>query len=202
MARPQKEGMDYFPHDTDAVNDDKVEMLRALYGNDGYAFFFILLERIYRTRDFELDVSDAETLQILRKKCGVTVDKFNKMLGTSLKIGAFCPKTYQNQKKITSDGIKKRAQAVVDKRARMRETYQNQQGVSDAETPAETRAETQQRKEKESIDNIYNNYPVDNHDGTYTLHDGSRARNYFGKWVDASDQNVTLDLGFYKELTK
>ena len=147
MARPQKEGMDYFPHDTDAVNDDKVEMLRALYGNDGYAFFFILLERIYRTRDFELDVSDAETLQILRKKCGVTVDKFNKMLGTSLKIGAFCPKTYQNQKKITSDGIKKRAQAVVDKRARMRETYQNQQGVSDAETPAETRAETPQRKE-------------------------------------------------------
>jgi hypothetical protein len=47
MARPKKEGMDYFPHDTDAVNDEKIEALRLLYGNDGYAFYFILLERIY-----------------------------------------------------------------------------------------------------------------------------------------------------------
>ena len=72
MARPQKEGMDYFPHDTDAVNDEKIEALRALYGNDGYAFYFIMLERIYRTAEFEINVSDAETqketFQILAKK--------------------------------------------------------------------------------------------------------------------------------------
>lgn len=38
MARPRKEGLGYFPHDTDAVNDEKIEALRALYGNDGYAY--------------------------------------------------------------------------------------------------------------------------------------------------------------------
>lgn len=38
MARPRKEGMDYFPHDTDAVNDTKIESLRMLYGNDGHYF--------------------------------------------------------------------------------------------------------------------------------------------------------------------
>ena len=47
MARPQKEGMDYYPHDIDAANDEKIEALRAIYGNNGYAFYFILLERIY-----------------------------------------------------------------------------------------------------------------------------------------------------------
>lgn len=62
MARPLKLGLDYFPHDTDSVNDEKIEALRMLFGNDGYAFYFILLERIYRTPTFELNVSDAETI--------------------------------------------------------------------------------------------------------------------------------------------
>ena len=29
MARPIKEGMDYFPHDTDATNDEKIEALNS-----------------------------------------------------------------------------------------------------------------------------------------------------------------------------
>ncbi|MCY6354344.1 Lin1244/Lin1753 domain-containing protein [Clostridium sp. ZS2-4] len=44
MARPKKLGMDYFPHDCDASNDERVEGLRAVHGDDGYAFYFILLE--------------------------------------------------------------------------------------------------------------------------------------------------------------
>ena len=79
MARPIKDGMDYFPHDTDASNDEKVEALRSLYGNDGYAFYFILLERIYRTNEAELDVSDAETIQILARKVSVTTEKFEQI---------------------------------------------------------------------------------------------------------------------------
>ena len=98
MARPPKTGLDYFPHDTDAVNDEKVEALRMLYGNDGYAFYFILLERIYRTSDGELDVSDAETIQILSRKIEVTIEKFNKMLKTALKKGCFDAEKYNNVK--------------------------------------------------------------------------------------------------------
>lgn len=53
MARPIKEGLDYFPHDTDAsTQDDKIETLEASYGNDGYATYFKLLERIYRNGGF------------------------------------------------------------------------------------------------------------------------------------------------------
>lgn len=50
MARPLKLGLDYFPHDTDAWNDDKIEAMRVNFGNDGYAFYFIILERIYSQR--------------------------------------------------------------------------------------------------------------------------------------------------------
>ena len=146
MARPQKEGMDYFPHDNDAVNDEKIEALRVLYGNDGYAFYFILLERIYRTAEFELDVSDAETTQILCRKVAVTEEKFNAMLETALKRKCFDQEAYEQRSVLTSTGIKKRASVVIEKREFMRSKYKK---VSDAETTPETREETPQRKGKE-----------------------------------------------------
>lgn len=150
MARPRKEGLDYFSHDTDALNDEKIEALRLLYGNDGYAFYFILLERIYRTRDAELDVSDAETMQILAKKVAVTDEKFNRMLDTSLKQGCFDTEAYEKRKVLTSNGIKKRTEFVVGKRVKSRESYQkNKKEVSDAETGAET-GETKQNKTKQN----------------------------------------------------
>ncbi|MCM3651301.1 DUF4373 domain-containing protein [Metabacillus litoralis] len=154
MARPRKEGMDYFPHDTDAVNDEKIESLRLLYGNDGYAFYFILLERIYRTKEFELDVSDAETIQILSKKVGVNEEVFNKILETSLKRGCFDRQAYEERKVLTSEGIKKRSSVVVDKRVSMRSKYQKEkENVSDAETRVETpQSKVKESKEKKSIE--------------------------------------------------
>jgi len=143
MARPLKEGLDYFPHDTDAVNDEKVEALRAIYGNDGYAFYFILLERIYRTPSAELDVSDAETKQILARKVAVTEQKFNEMLITALKRGCFDNDNYEKRGVLTSNGVKKRASVVLEKREKMRESYQKPKlndsfcRVSDAETQKE-----------------------------------------------------------------
>jgi hypothetical protein len=147
MARPQKEGMDYFPHDNDAANDEKIEALRVLYGNDGYAFYFILLERIYRTADFELDISDTETLQILSRKVAVTEEKFNKMLETAIKQKCFDRDAYEQRGVLTSIGIKKRASVVLEKREFMRSKYKK---VSDAETTQETKSETPQSKVKES----------------------------------------------------
>lgn len=135
MARPKKEGMDYFPHDTDAVNDEKIEALRLLYGNDGYAFYFILLERIYRTKHAELDISDAETIQILSRKVAISVDTFHKILETCLKRGCFDREEYEKRGILTSEGIKKRVAPVVEKRLKMRQKYgDGNKIVSDAET--------------------------------------------------------------------
>lgn len=148
MARPQKDGMDYFPHDSDAVNDEKIEALRVLYGNDGYAFYFILLERIYRTAEFELDISDAETIQILCRKVAITQEQFDRMLETALKRKCFDREAYELRGVLTSTGIKKRASVVQEKRETMRSKYKK---VSDAETTPEIKAETPQSKGKERL---------------------------------------------------
>lgn len=154
MARPKKEGMDYFPHDTDAVNDKKIEALRMLYGNDGYAFYFIILEMIYKETTFELDVSDAETIQILARKIAISEEKFNQILQTAIKRDCFDSESYLEYGILTSNGIKKRANVVVEKREKMREYHKNKHSekelVSDAETPPEsTQSKVKKRKVKE-----------------------------------------------------
>ena len=108
MGRPIKEGLDYFPHDTDASSDEKIEGLRALYKNDGYAFYFITLERIYRSNNGELDLSSEEERKILAKKIGVTLKKFEKILQSSFKISLYDLKSFQKKSVLTSPGIKKR----------------------------------------------------------------------------------------------
>lgn len=144
MARPRKEGMDYFPHDTDALSDEKVEALRVLYGNDGYAFFFILLERIYRMPNGELDVSDAETRQVLANKVSVDLQKFEQMINTALKWGAFDSRAFEESGILTSNGIKKRRDPVLKKRETMRGEYQKKVSAT------ETMSETPQSKGKQS----------------------------------------------------
>jgi hypothetical protein len=44
MSRPQKMTVDYFPHDTNAHNSRTLFVLESKFGNDGYAFWFKLLE--------------------------------------------------------------------------------------------------------------------------------------------------------------
>jgi hypothetical protein len=169
MARPLAQGLSYFPHDCDASNDEKIEALELLYGADGYAFYFKLLERIYRTNNAELDISDAETRQIIIRKLKVDEQKFNKMLETALRHGCFDAAEYRTRQVLTSVGIKKRAGTVETKRLKMREAYEErlrkkQQEQQDDKSPtaptepqdpasisdAETTPESAQRKEKES----------------------------------------------------
>ncbi|OMF01206.1 hypothetical protein BK124_00570 [Paenibacillus amylolyticus] len=120
MARPKKEGMDYFPHDTDAVGDDKVEAMMALYGNDGYAFYFILLERIYRSANGELDVSNFTIRTNLIKKLGISQEQFHPMLEAAFEIGMFDRKIYETRQCITSNGVKKRHSEVEKMRDKWR----------------------------------------------------------------------------------
>ncbi len=172
MARPRKEGMSYFPHDTDAVNDEKIEALRALYGNDGYAFYFILLERIYRTKKAELDISKPVVREALIVKIGVSSERFEEMIATSLELQVFDKKEYERKGILTSDGIKKRASEVL----KMRKKWRNKKAVFPGENPVDNQVdntlenaeETGERKEKKSkvndprvrpvIDYFFNKY--------------------------------------------
>lgn len=46
MGRPIKDTVDYFPHDCNTTNKKTIYILEQKYGNNGYAFWFKLLEML------------------------------------------------------------------------------------------------------------------------------------------------------------
>lgn len=118
MARPRRAGLTYFPHDVELSSDEKVAALESLYGNDGYAFYCKLLERIYRTPNCELDMSYREMREVFATKCNVTLERFEEMLATAVSpwCDAFDGVAYSERHVLTSDGIKDRVKLVEDRR--------------------------------------------------------------------------------------
>jgi DnaD/phage-associated family protein len=156
MARPRKEGLDYFPHDTDASGDEKIEAMRALFGNDGYAFYMILCERIYRTSNAELDISKHVLIAPIIKKLLIDQERFNEMLDAAFELNLFSRADYELRGVLTSSGIKKRFREV----SRMREGWRKkkQNAIETEVFPLENQTEytggnteeTGERKEKQS----------------------------------------------------
>lgn len=73
MGRPQKQTVDYFPHDTDAAEGRTLTILQSKYGNTGYAFWFKLLERLGRTSGHFIDCQSDQDLEYLAAKTNVGV---------------------------------------------------------------------------------------------------------------------------------
>ncbi len=71
MARTQKDVVSYFPHDANASTGDTLTVLQGRYGNNGYAFWFKLLEKLASTDGHSLDVSNPIKWQLFVAKMGV-----------------------------------------------------------------------------------------------------------------------------------
>ncbi len=71
MARTQKDVVSYFPHDANANGGDTITVLQSRYGNDGYAFWFKLLEKLASAEGHFLDCHNPIKWQLLLAKTGV-----------------------------------------------------------------------------------------------------------------------------------
>lgn len=58
MARPKKNNADYFSHDADMRNDNKVKALRRKYGLEGYAIWNMLIEHLTDCDFFEYEYTE------------------------------------------------------------------------------------------------------------------------------------------------
>ena len=70
MARPMKNGLDYFPFDVDFFTDRKIKRLRAAYGADGVSVYLYLLCDIYRNGFYT--VYDEDLLLDISGELGIT----------------------------------------------------------------------------------------------------------------------------------
>ena len=112
MARPMKNGLDYFPFDVDFFSDRKIKRLRAAYGADGVNVYIYLLCEIYRNGyytvyddDLVLDVSDELSI-----KSNLTTQILNYLFSRSL-LQVIEGRLAEPVKVITAASVQRRYQA-------------------------------------------------------------------------------------------
>ena len=89
MARTPKNTVDYFPHDAHASTESAtLAVLEGQYNNDGYAFWFKLLEKLASSDGHFLDWSDSRRLPVFCGKVHITEKQGVEMLNLLVEMGA------------------------------------------------------------------------------------------------------------------
>lgn len=115
MARPLKDGLTYFQHDVNMSADEKLEALEAVHGNDGYAVWNKLLERIFKSYG-KLDMKDDVQRLSIAKKCNVTAEKFEAIIADAVRFCLFEREPWESEKRLTSERIRAQLETVEKER--------------------------------------------------------------------------------------
>ncbi len=113
MARPKKAVVDYFPH---YCNHGKTMFtIESNYGNDGYAFWFKLLEILGATEHHYIDCNNIDTWEFLLAKTRFNEDNANDILNLLARLGAINKELWENRI-IRSDNFIENLQTVYNRR--------------------------------------------------------------------------------------
>lgn len=112
MARLLQTGLDYFPLDTNI--DDKIELLEAKFGLEGFAIFIKLLQKIY-SNNYYLDWNE-EIKLLFVKKNSLNIDSVNNVLTYCLNKNILNNTLFLKYSILTSSGIQARYFKAIERR--------------------------------------------------------------------------------------
>lgn len=92
MTRPKKETVDYFPHYVD--HGKTMFIIEQKYGNDGYSFWFRLLEMLGKAKGHYLDLKDGATWEFLQAKTHLSDSFCDEILNLLAKLDAIDPELW------------------------------------------------------------------------------------------------------------
>lgn len=118
MARPVKEGLEYFPLDCDIDQDDKVALIEAKHGIKGFGVVIKLLMKIYKNGYF-YEWTEKEQL-LFSKRVNVDINEVNVIINDLIKWNFFNEELFRSKKILTSNGIQKRYLAAVGRRQKVK----------------------------------------------------------------------------------
>lgn len=118
MARPLKEGIDYFS--LDCYMDEKIRMIQAEFGLKGFAIVVKLWQIIYREHGYYCEWNDDREL-LFKSEEGLESGSalVKNVLSACIKRGIFSKELYDKYHILTSKGIQKRYLAVTAKRKKV-----------------------------------------------------------------------------------
>ena len=112
MARPRKQGLDYFPVDTEM--DYKMDYIQELHGITGFGVVMRLFQVIY-SKGYYMSWGKIEQV-LTKKKIGLELELIEKIIKDCVEVGIFSKKHFEEYEILTSNGIQKRYYEVVKKR--------------------------------------------------------------------------------------
>ena len=95
MARPQKQTVDYFSHDSNASGGKTLTILFNHFGHDGISAWWQLLECISSTNHHFIDIRNHEGLEFLAAKLRFTPDKLVAILAKMAALEAIDSELYK-----------------------------------------------------------------------------------------------------------
>lgn len=156
LARPRKQTVDYFPHLCD--HGKTMFILEQKYKNDGYAFWFKLLEILGRSEGHYFILENIADWEFLQAKTHMEQDKCTEILDLLANLGAIDKELWNEHKTVWSDNfIKNVVDAYKNRRVEIpiKPSFYsgkpNQDNVSTTENPQMKLDETKQDKSNEYI---------------------------------------------------
>lgn len=146
MARPKKFTVDYFPHM--CTHKKTLFIIEQKFGNDGYAFWFKLLEMLGSTDGHALDLSEEDVWAYLQARTLMSAEKCTEILDLLSRLDAI-DKIMWERKIVWSKNFIENISGVYKKRGEeipSVNSFRDRNGAS----PAQSVTETPQSKVKES----------------------------------------------------
>lgn len=106
MARPKKDGLDYFPLDVDIDQDDKVIIIIAKYGMEGFGILVKLMMEIYKN-GYYYNWTEREQL-VFSSRVNVNINTIQELVNDCIKWGLFNEDMFNTHQVLTSKGIQSR----------------------------------------------------------------------------------------------
>lgn len=103
MSRPKKQTVDYFPHD--CLHKGTMFIIEQKYGNDGYSFWFKLLELLGTSEGHFIDCNNQHDWLFLTAKTRLTEDLCTEILNMLASLKAIDQELWELSKIIWSDNF-------------------------------------------------------------------------------------------------
>lgn len=117
MARPPKEGLDYFPLDT--ALDTKFDLIEAEFGLTGFAVIVKLFQKIYGEFGYYCEWTK-EVALLFSRKVGEGYNVVSEIVSAAVKRGIFDKDLYEKYEILTSKGIQERYFEAVSRRLQIK----------------------------------------------------------------------------------
>ena len=87
MARPIKEGLDYFPLNVDIDQDDKIAIVEAEHGMIGFGIIIKILMKIY-SESYYYEWTEKQQI-LFSRRVNVDINEVNEVINSCVKWGLF-----------------------------------------------------------------------------------------------------------------